>query len=136
MDTGYKSAGKHVHDRSSSFAGRLGLDGDVATAAANGVVHAESVCPRATAEQQKPEYDAADHRIGMFPYTRKLRGFADWSAFPERRAGETLSRFVRSDLRPPVCEPTPFPHRQPEGVSPDSRRSFSGESRKGAFARN
>jgi hypothetical protein len=52
------------------------LDGDIATAAANGVVHSESVCLRATAEQQKPEYDAADHRIGMFSYTRKLQQLA------------------------------------------------------------
>ena len=105
VDTGYQSAGKHVHDRASSFAGRLGLDGNVATAAANGVVDAESVCPRATAEQQKPECDAADHRIGMFPYTRKLRRLAR----PERPfrsvARRPLSPFCRftfrhSNLRP------------------------------------
>ena len=91
VDTGYQSAGKHVHDRSSSFAGRLGLDGNVATAAANGVVHAESVCPRATAEEQKPEYDAADHRIECFRI-RENGG--------SLRAGSALSEASRGDRSP------------------------------------
>ena len=86
VDPGYKSAAKHVHDRAPSLAGRVGLDGDVATAAANGVMHAERYLPTRYCRAVETRIRAADYRIGMFPYTRKL----------QQRVAHTLSSFSRT----------------------------------------